>query len=349
MSRRRIRPLATLVAGSALVGAVTATSLAVMNSPSQPTPDPLPSVRAIYGESDSGHPYLPLQRLGANTVHVLPDRHLLNLVLARGMKAVVWLGEYHRATCRFEFTDAEIEVLVDRVAHHPAIAAYQIADEPRATNCPNSPADIKARAELVSSIDSSKPTYVTVDSWNGREAFPYDDFVGTTDIMGLVVYPCEAEGCNLSAIDSAIGSAEAAGVERYWAVIQGFGDEYYSMPDVDTFEAQLDRWMNSDAEGIAIFAWNFGVDDVSRSPEIQDAIRQAWVPGVPSPTPSPPPSTTPPAPPSTTPPSEPPPSPPSTTPPPTSSPSQPTSIPTGPTSASTDGSRDGTSPSSNPS
>jgi hypothetical protein len=202
------------------------------------------------------------------------------------MQAVIWLGEHHRRTCKFELSDQNVEALVSRVAGHPAVAAYQIADEPRTTHCPNVAAQIAERADLVKSIDPDAPTYVTVDAWNGKDDYPYADFAGTTDIMGLVVYPCEASACNLSTIEKAIASADSAGVERYWAVIQAFGDSYYTMPDTETFTAQLDRWAESDAEGISIFSWRFGGADVSRSPEIQDAIQSAWVIDEPTPTPT---------------------------------------------------------------
>jgi hypothetical protein len=252
----------------------------------------LPSVRAMYGGDGPSESFNELKALGVNTVHVRPHVPTLNQLHSLDMQAVIWLGEHHRRTCEFELTDHNVEALVGRIAGHPAVAAYQIADEPRTTNCPNAAEQISERATLVHSLDPGAPTYVTVDAWNGKEVYPYADCAGTTDIMGLVVYPCEASVCNLSAIERAIASAHSAGVERYWAVIQAFGDSYYTMPDAETFTAQLDRWAESDAEGISIFSWRFGRADVSRSPEIQDLIRSAWVIDEPTPTPTPKPTAT---------------------------------------------------------
>ena len=56
------------------------------------------------------------------------------------------------------------------VAGNPAIAAYQIADEPDAslTRCPDTVQAIADRAALVHALDDSAPTYVTISNGTAR-------------------------------------------------------------------------------------------------------------------------------------------------------------------------------------
>jgi hypothetical protein len=241
------------------------------------TPHRSVETRALYGiRADDAAELDVAQELGVTTVFVRPSVSILDSLHAREMTAVVWLGDYFRDSCTFEYDDDTIRELVGDVAGHPAIAAYQIADEPRVTSCPRATADMAARSELVRESDPSAPTFVTVDAWNGVERLPYGDFAGTTDIMGLVIYPCELGRCELVIVDEAIERAEQAGVDTYWAIVQGFADEYYSLPDPETFGKQLERWTASEATGIAVFSWSFGTADIGSSPELQEVLHEYW-------------------------------------------------------------------------
>ena len=186
------------------------------------------------------------------------------------MRGVVWLWDYDGSRCAFERDDAWVREIVSDIAGHPAIAAYQIADEPnydRVAGCPGVGRHLRNRSELVHSLDPGVPTYVVVSSWDGREAFPYEHFTGAADVMGLAVYPCtvEQERCEMDLIDGAIREADEDGVGRYWAVVQDFGDGWYRPPTAAELGEQLDRWGRSRMEGYFVYHWNEG--DIEAKPD----------------------------------------------------------------------------------
>lgn len=216
-------------------------------------------VRGVYGRDSSPSGIGLIRAAGFNAVTAMPSRAKLDALAAAGMKGLVWLWGWDNSTCSFAKSDAEIRTYVSAVAGHPAILAYQIDDEPNARLCPTAPQQIKARSDLVHSIDPSKPTYVVVSTWNGAKTYPYEDFAGTTDIMGLDVYPCSRTyGCRFEHINNAIRNAAADGVRRYWAVIQDFSDGYYSAPTAAQVRQQIRRWGRSHMEGFFVYHWNAG-------------------------------------------------------------------------------------------
>jgi hypothetical protein len=193
-----------------------------------------------------------------NTVLAGADRATLDALQAKGLQVVVWLGEYGRTkTCDFEFTDAEITAMVSGISGHPAIAAYYLADEPtyaRVQGCPQAPNQLRARSDLVHSLDPANPTMVTLTTWDGAEAFPYGYWVGTADIFGLVVYPCYQGACDFTLIDRAVAAASSAGLGEYWAVIQDFADGWYDLPTAGEVDEQFKRWSTSAMTGYLVFA-----------------------------------------------------------------------------------------------
>jgi hypothetical protein len=218
-------------------------------------------VRGVYGRDSSASGVALIRAAGFNGVTAMPDRRELDRLAAHGLKAVVWLWGYDRASCRFAHPDDAIRREVSAIAGHPAILAYQIDDEPdraRAAGCSAVPRQIRARSALLHAIDPGVPTYIVVSTWDGREGHPYRYFAGATDIMGLDVYPYSREFSRPGMIDDAIREAARAGVRRYWAVIQDFSDGYYVAPSAAQVSEQLRRWGRSQMEGLFVYHWNAG-------------------------------------------------------------------------------------------
>jgi hypothetical protein len=255
---------------AATAAVILATAITIAAPVSAQT-DPYP-VNGVYGRDSSPSGVDSIASAGFNTVPGSTDPSELDDLHDRGLRAVVWLGEYNRnrwgveddvSRCRFLFDDDWIRDRVGLIAGHPAILAYQIADEPSyATQygCPVA-ADLTARSDLVKSIDPTKPTYTTVPTSNGVDAFPYAAVAGTTDILGLVVFPCSyvwdtRGGCRYDLIDEAIAAADSAGIDRYWGVVQGFGDSWYRAPVYQELREQVERWDESRAEGTFILDWD---------------------------------------------------------------------------------------------
>jgi hypothetical protein len=248
------------------------------------------AVRGVYGRDASANGLDTIKATGFNTVTVQPYRSELDKLHAAGMRGLVWLWGYDGDTCSFSASDATIRDYVAAIAGHPAIAAYQVDDEPnnaRTHGCPDVAAQIKARTQLLHSIDPSKPTYVVVSTWDGVETYPYQHFAGTTDIMGIDVYPFAITGIHLSMITSAIAEADKDGVTRYWAILQDFDDGYYRLPSAEEVQQQFDRWLPSRMEGYFVYHW--GIANLDTLPDHlavyskMNALLAGGIPSTPSP------------------------------------------------------------------
>ena len=224
-------------------------------------------VRGAYGHDGSPTGVTEMKATGFNSVTVQPWRDHLDQLSAQGLLGLVWLFGYDNATCSFERDDTWVQEIVGDIAGHPAILAYNVADEPNVFQCPSAPDQIRARAALVKQLDPSKPTYTVVAAWDGREGFPYQHFAGTTDIMGLDVYPCaySLPTCKFEDIDRAIAEADADGVARYWAILQDFSDNWYRSPSALELQTQFDHWARSRMEGYFVYSWDVG--DIGAKPD----------------------------------------------------------------------------------
>jgi hypothetical protein len=221
---------------------------------------PGPAIRGAYGRDSSESGVEVMRSVGLDTVTAPPDVATLDRLQAEGMRAIVWLGAYDRAVsdpCAFERDDGWIRRRIGAAAGHPAIAAYQITDEPDGSlgECPEVVAQVRARAELVASIDSSAPTYLTIS----KSGYTYERWAPLVDILGLVIYPVSIRGYNPDMIPTAIAKAEADGVRRYWAVVQDFGTpNWYVVPTPEQLQRQFDQWRGSPLEGYVIYHWVLG-------------------------------------------------------------------------------------------
>jgi hypothetical protein len=228
-------------------------------------------VRGVYGRDSSASGVSLLSAVGFDSVTVGPWKEELDALAAAGMRGVVWLWDYDDARCAFEKDDRWVRRVVRAIAGHPAILAYQVADEPSFARvdpgCPDVPGQVRARSDLIHSLDPGPPTYVVIPTWDGREAYPYQHFAGTTDVMGLDVYPCwhQTPECQMEIIDDAIAEADEDGVPRYWAVLQDFDDGWYRSPTAAELDEQFARWAGSRMEGYFVYHWNEG--DVEAKPD----------------------------------------------------------------------------------
>jgi hypothetical protein len=231
-------------------------------------PTPQYAVRGVIDRDFSATGFNDEAAVGFNFIDTSPYAEELDPLAARGLKGFVWLGGYSNDTCAFKKNDDWIRSHVGAIAENPAVGAYLLDDEPDAAVCPGAPAQMKARSDLVKSLDPGPTTFVIVYK---NEQFAL--FAGTVDVLALDKYPCSLKnGCDYSKIDDAVAEADRLGV-RYWAVIQAHGDDWYKVPSPDELHQQFLHWRASRMEGYIVFAWHWPDNDSSlwlaNHPELQ--------------------------------------------------------------------------------
>ena len=213
--------------------------------------------RGVYGKDASVSGYREMAATGFNTVMTGPYPELLGNVAAEGMKAVVWLGNFINAPrCAFEKDDNTVTGLLKVIAGNQVIAAYYLGDEPHVTECPQAPALFKQRTALLHALDPGSQTFTVIQASENGVSHDYAPWGGAVDIIGFDVYPCvrSSSMCNFNAIDAAIAAIKAAGIRRYWAIVQDFQDCYYRLPTPAEMAAQFDRWATSNMAGYFVFS-----------------------------------------------------------------------------------------------
>src|SRR5215211_217642 len=213
------------------------------------------SVRGIYGRDSSATGFDHLARLGFNFIDSGPYKDRMQRLTKRGLEGFVWLGGYSNTTCSFVKSDRWVRTRVAEIAHTHGVGAYFIDDEPDASKCANSPAQIRARSRLVKSIDSRVPTFLVTYHVDQLKLF-----ARTVDVIGLDHYPCSRKhGCDYSVIDEQAAEADRLGI-RYWGVIQAYGDDWYALPSPDDLHRQFERWRQTEMEGYLVFGWRWPLD-----------------------------------------------------------------------------------------
>jgi hypothetical protein len=252
-----IRPAASLLAPlicAAVVVACGGSSRVTASAARAPHGGPY-DVRGIYDRDGSKTGFDDEAQIGFNVIDSGPDRGELRALAARKLKAMVWLGGYSNSTCRFAESDAWVRSHVRAIAGSPAVAAYFIDDEPDASECPSAPAQIKARSDLVKSVDPRPPTLMV-----SYKVPQFRLFAGSTDVMGLDHYPCTLrDGCDYSVIDEEAAEADRLGI-RYWGVIQAHGDEWYKVPTAAELHQEFQHWRRTRMQGYLVFAWRWPRD-----------------------------------------------------------------------------------------
>lgn len=232
--------------------------------PPSPSPSPSPSptsspgpypIKGVYERDSSPTGFDYEKSLGFNFIDTGPYKDAVDALDANGIRGFIWLGGYNNTTCTFNESDTWVESHMSAIAGNPGVGAYFIDDEPDAQACPTAPAQIHARSELVKSIDPSKPTFIVIYR-------QFADWVGTVDIIGLDFYPCSySDGCVYSKIDDKVAQAEAAGITRYWGVIQAHGDDWYRQPTPDEEHQIFQHWRATRMQGYLVFSWEWPPDN----------------------------------------------------------------------------------------
>jgi hypothetical protein len=212
------------------------------------------AVRGIYDRDFSQTGFDREAALGFNFIDSGPSDNF-DLLARRGLRGFVWLGGYSNSTCSFRESDDWVRSRVSAIAGSPGVGAYFIDDEPDAAKCPDAPAQMKARSDLVRSIDPGPPTFLVTYRVDQLALF-----AGTVDIIGLDHYPCTIEhGCDYSKIDQAAAAADRLGI-RYWGVIQAHGDDWYKVPTPEELHQEFEHWRTTNMEGYLVFAWHYPDD-----------------------------------------------------------------------------------------
>jgi hypothetical protein len=255
----------TATTTSAVTTTVATTTTGTTTAPG-PTA-PRYSVRGVYDRDFSPTGFDDEAALGFNYIDSGPSRDFDELA-AHGLKGFVWLGGYSNDTCSFNQIDDWVRSHVVAIAGNPGVGAYFIDDEPDAAKCPSAPAQMRARSDLVKSIDPGATTFLVT-----YKIEQFRLFAGTVDILGLDKYPCSiTHGCDFSKIDAEAAEADRLGV-RYWGVVQAHGDSWYKVPTADELHQEFEHWRATNMEGYLVFAWRFP-DDMPQNwlanhPELQ--------------------------------------------------------------------------------
>lgn len=230
------------------------------------------AVRGIYDRDSSVTGFDREAALGFNFIDsdVFDD---FDELAARDLRGFVWLGGYSNVSCSFREDDTWIRKHVSAIADSPGVGAYFIDDEPDAAKCPRAPAQMKARSDLVKSIDPGPPTFLVTFKIDQFKLFAH-----TVDVLGLDIYPCSIEGgCDYTKIDVQAAHADRLGI-RYWGVIQAFGDDWYKLPTPDELHRQFMHWRATKMEGYLVFAWRRpdGMHSLGlvNDPELQQQIAE---------------------------------------------------------------------------
>ena len=221
-------------------------------------------VRGVYGKDSSKSGSDVMASLGFNTVMTGSYRQLLDPLATKGLKGIVWLGQWlNLPSCKFERDDATITSQVKAIAGHPAILAYYIGDEPHVSECPNAPAMFKKRSDIIHSLDPGSTTFTVIQQSENGTVRNYAPWAGSVDVIGFDIYPCSkaSSTCNFTAIDAAIAAIYSAGIKRFWAIPQDFQDCYYRLPTPQELGMQFDHWAKSSMSGYLVFSWNYQAQD----------------------------------------------------------------------------------------
>ncbi len=215
--------------------------------------------RGIYGTAATASDYDRASRTGFNAVMTSAFKADLDALQAAGLKGVVWLGQGYNTQCVWQYDDAWVRTHVSAIAGHPAILAYYLGDEPSVSLCSEAPARYRARTNLVHSLDPDHPTFTVLQVSDHGNRFDYAPWLGTVDIVGLDVYPCNHTDstCDFSKIDAAVAAAVQAGYTRFWAVVQDFQDTFYRVPTPDELRAEFEHWDRSAMSGYFVFSWSW--------------------------------------------------------------------------------------------
>jgi hypothetical protein len=208
------------------------------------------SIRGMIDRDYSPTGFDQIARLGFNWIDSGPAQ---TMSLTGNLKAPVWLGGYNNATCTFYEPDTWVRQKVTMLLGNRHVGAYWVDDEPDAALCPSAPAQMKARSDLIHSLNPTAKTFIVIYK---NEQFPL--WKGTVDFFGIDKYPCNVKlnGCDYSGIDQATALADSLEMP-YIGVIQAFGDDYYKMPTPAEIHTEFVHWRATKMIGYLVYAWHW--------------------------------------------------------------------------------------------
>jgi hypothetical protein len=230
-------------------------------------------VRGVFERDMSATGFDDEADIGFNHIDSGPYEDSIAPLAARGLKGFIWLGGYSNTTCTFEESDDWIRSHVSVIAGHPGVGAYFVDDEPDASKCPSAPDQMRARSDLIKSLDPGSTTFLVTYHVDQLRLF-----AGTVDVLGLNKYPCSYQyGCRYHLIERQAAEADRLGV-RYWGVIQAHGDEWYKVPTRDELHRQFELWRRTNMQGYLVFSWRWPEWDPSlwlaNNPELQSQLAE---------------------------------------------------------------------------
>ena len=228
-------------------------------------------IRGVYDRDLSPTGFDQEAAIGFNLIDSDPSRDQMRVLARRGLKGFIWLGGYSNDSCEFRRSDDWVRSHVATIARSRAVGAYFIDDEPDAASCPTAPAQMRARSQLVRSIDRrrTRPTFIVLQRPEQLRLF-----ARTVDVIGLDRYPCKIHlnGCDFSIIHRQAAEANRLGI-RYWGVIQAHTDGYYKLPTAEELRQQFVHWRRTKMQGYLVFAWRWPDDEpenwLANHPELQ--------------------------------------------------------------------------------
>ena len=195
---------------------------------------------------------------GYNLVDLGPYRSAID-ALPAGERALVWIGNYSKARCAFDMSDASVRQALTILAGDPKVAGYYLADEADDAlptyggHCPHVATQVTQRNRLVHQLAPGAFTYEVVTEPGNFAAFAH-----ATDVMGADPYPClRGRACDWSEIPAYIAALNAAHVPRYWALLQAFGYGKWRAPTAAELARMIGQWAHSRWQGEQTFSWSY--------------------------------------------------------------------------------------------
>ena len=184
------------------------------------------SVEYLQEVADS--PFNCLLDYGINSHPLDKIREYLDAAHARGIKLIYCMNDlypaatYHKQLGPWTGNEEMARGVVSTFKDHPAVLAWYLNDELPVEMIP----DLMRYYDLVRSTDPGHPTFIV--------HFVGDiiaDFVPTTDVLGIDVYPAPTRPLTRVSEMTDVGIKATQGLKPLWMVLQAFAWYQYSPPE----------------------------------------------------------------------------------------------------------------------
>jgi PKD repeat protein len=192
-----------------------------------------------------------------------------NVPSGSGLAGMVWLGDFDKTTCSFAVSDSTVTSVVSLHKGDARVFGYFIADEPDSGSCAGAAALLRARTDLIHSIDPSARTFAVFS-----QPATFASYVATVDIAATDPYPCKpSQPCDTTMIPAYAAAMKAAGATNWWGVLQAFGSGGWRWPTGDEEHAMIRQWCAAGVAGTATFAWTWSGENLSDHPDVLREIQ----------------------------------------------------------------------------